>query len=90
MTRNTGVTDRAALRLGGCPSSGAWPSAGFRIAHGDLPAADARAALQFISEHPPIRRLANEAANVASLGRCFRLSEEWTSAMVAWYMEGAS
>jgi hypothetical protein len=42
-----------ALRLGaGCTIAGALAIAGFRLAHGDLPAADAPAALAFITRHP--------------------------------------
>lgn len=44
---------RAALRVGGvCAIAGSLAVPGFRLAHGDLPAADARAALAFITEHP--------------------------------------
>jgi hypothetical protein len=43
----------AALKLGaGCTIAGALAIAGFRLAHGDLPAADAPAALAFITRHP--------------------------------------
>jgi hypothetical protein len=42
----------AALRLGGaCVIVGSFAVSGFRLAHGDLPAADAEAALRFITEH---------------------------------------
>jgi hypothetical protein len=41
----------AALRLGGaCVIVGSFAVSGFRLAHGDLPAADAEAALRFITE----------------------------------------
>ncbi len=44
---------RAALRLAGvCAIVGSLAVAGFRLAHGDLPAADARHALQFINDRP--------------------------------------
>ncbi|MEU9834641.1 hypothetical protein AB0D67_24185 [Streptosporangium sp. NPDC048047] len=44
---------RTALRLGGaCAVAGSVAVAGFRLNHGDLPAADAHAALGFISAHP--------------------------------------
>ena len=48
------LTDRrSALRLGGvCAIVGSVAVAGFRLNHGDLPAADAHAALHFITEHP--------------------------------------
>jgi hypothetical protein len=43
----------AALKLGaGCTIAGALAIASFRLAHGDLPAADAPAALAFITRHP--------------------------------------
>jgi hypothetical protein len=43
----------AALRLGAyCAIAGGLAIAGFRLGHGDLPAADAPAALRFISAHP--------------------------------------
>jgi hypothetical protein len=45
--------DPRALRLGGgCVIIGSLAVGGFRLAHGDLPAADAEAALAFITEHP--------------------------------------
>jgi hypothetical protein len=44
---------RAALRLGGiCAIVGSLAVFGFRLAHGDPPAAEPEAALRFISEHP--------------------------------------
>jgi hypothetical protein len=47
------TTHPAALRLGaGCIVVGALAIAGFRLSHGDLPAADAPAALGFIADHP--------------------------------------
>jgi hypothetical protein len=47
------TTNPAALKLGaGCLVVGALAIAGFRLAHGDLPAADAPAALAFIARHP--------------------------------------
>jgi hypothetical protein len=47
------TTHRTALRLGGaCAVAGSVAVAGFRLNHGDLPAADAHAALGFISVHP--------------------------------------
>jgi hypothetical protein len=47
------TTHQAALRLGaGCTVVGALAIAGFRLSHGDLPAADAPAALRFIADHP--------------------------------------
>jgi hypothetical protein len=45
--------DPRGLRLGGgCVIIGSLAVGGFRLAHGDLPAADAEAALAFITEHP--------------------------------------
>jgi hypothetical protein len=47
------TTHQTALRLGsGCTIVGALAIAGFRLNHGDLPAADARAAMRFIADHP--------------------------------------
>jgi hypothetical protein len=44
---------RTALRLGaGCTIVGALAIAGFRLSHGDLPAADPPAAMRFIADHP--------------------------------------
>jgi hypothetical protein len=44
---------RAALKLGaGCAIVGGLAIAAFRLSHGDLPAADAPAALRFITRHP--------------------------------------
>lgn len=46
------TTRRSALRIGGlCAIVGSAVFAGFRLNHGDLPAADAQAALHFITEH---------------------------------------
>jgi hypothetical protein len=43
----------AVLRLGGgCAIAGALAIAGFRLSHGDLPAADPPGALAFITRHP--------------------------------------
>jgi hypothetical protein len=47
------TTNPAALKLAaGCLVLGALAIAGFRLSHGDLPAADAPAALAFITRHP--------------------------------------
>lgn len=47
------TTNPAALKLAaGCLVLGALAVAGFRLSHGDLPAADAPAALAFITRHP--------------------------------------
>jgi hypothetical protein len=47
------TTCQTALRSGaGCIVLGALAIAGFRLGHGDLPAADAPAALRFIAAHP--------------------------------------
>ncbi|MDQ4059165.1 MAG: hypothetical protein M3124_08595 [Actinomycetota bacterium] len=47
------AVDRAALKHGGVSAIvGSLAFFGFRRAHGDLPAADAHAALRFITEHP--------------------------------------
>jgi hypothetical protein len=47
------TTHQTALRLGaGCTVVGALAIAGFRLSHGDLPAADAPAAMRFIADHP--------------------------------------
>ena len=44
---------RAALRLGGaCAVVGSLAVFGFRLAHGDAPAADPEAQLRFITDHP--------------------------------------